>query len=264
MSEAARIAFAAIMAAALATPARPETAEPAPSPDAIVASADRVRNPDSSFHVKYDLVEYVGGAERERIALVVYAKPDVQAGRYRNLVRYSAPPRDLGKAVLYNGSNLWFYDPASRASVRISPQQRLIGQAADGDVLTANLSRDYAAKLVGAETVDDADRKKTDCWHVDLAAKDDEAMYLRIEAWIERGSYRPVKSKFYSDSGRLLKIAFYNAYKSVLGAARPTQAIIIDAVDTRLVTTVSSSDYQQSDIPDWWFQREALPRLPSR
>ena len=79
-----------------------------------------------------------------------------RTGQFRNLVRYIEPPRDAGKMVLLDGTMLWFYDPASKASVRISPQQRLIGQAAIGDVLTVNLALDYTGKLVGAESIQDA------------------------------------------------------------------------------------------------------------
>ena len=65
---------------------------------------------------------------------------------------------------------MWFYDPSSKASVRISPQQRLMGQASDGDVVTANFAKDYTAKLLGEETLQDADRQNRDCWHLDLKA----------------------------------------------------------------------------------------------
>jgi hypothetical protein len=108
--------------------------------------------------------------------------------------------------VLLNGPSLWFYDPASKASVRLSPQQRLIGQASVADVLTVNLARDYASKVVAEEALQDADRKERQCWHVDMNAATADALYSRIEIWIERGTYRSVKAKFYSDSGRLLKI----------------------------------------------------------
>jgi len=42
---------------------------------------------------------------------------------------------------------------------------------------------------------------------------------------------------------------------------RPTETIIIDAVDANLVTTINSADYRFQDIPDAWFQRDYLPRL---
>ena len=238
-----------------ATPSQAQTAEE------LLTAADRLRNPDQPFRLTDTLVEYVGGKPHDSVVLVIFAKEDPATHRYGNLVRYAEPPRDAGKLVLLNGGNLWFYDPASKASVRISPQQRLLGQAATGDVLTVNLARDYKASLAGTETLQDADRAARDCWHLDLAAATPDATYSRIEYWIERGTARSVKAKFYSDSGRLLKIAYYRKYEKQLGSDRPTETIIIDAVDANLVTTVTSSDYRYRDIPDAWFQRDFLPRL---
>jgi hypothetical protein len=232
-----------------------------PSSQDIIAASDRVRNPDQPFRLTNTLVEYVKGQPRNRVVLIVYAREDKNTRQFSNLVRYVDPPRDTGKMVLLNGPNLWFYDPASKASIRLSPQQRLIGQASVADVLTVNLARDYASKVVGEETLQDADRKKRECWHVDMSAATPDALYSRIEFWIERASYRSVKAKFYSDSGRLLKIAYYRKYEQQLGSVRPTETIIIDAVDSNLVTTATASDYRFQAIPDAWFQRDFLPRL---
>jgi hypothetical protein len=226
----------------------------------ILAASDKVRNPGQPFKLTNTLVEYINGVARDETVLTVYSKQN-QTQEFSNLVRYVGPPRDVGKMVLMNGSNMWFYDPASKASVRISPQQRLLGQASDGDVVTANLSLDYSAKLVGEEQVEDADRKTCDCWHLDMAAASEEAVYSRVEYWVEKGTYRPVKGKYYSDSGRLLKIAYYRNYQMQMGAERPTQTVIIDAVDQNLVTTMTNADMQPVDIPDAWFQRDYLPRV---
>ncbi|MFX8887307.1 outer membrane lipoprotein-sorting protein, partial [Acinetobacter baumannii] len=87
--------------------------------------------------------EYQHGTVNNTLSLVIYAREDAASGQYDNVVRYVDPPRDAGKIVLLNGSRMWFYDPASKASVRISPQQRLIGEAANGDVVSVNLARDY-------------------------------------------------------------------------------------------------------------------------
>ena len=236
-------------------------AQPAPNPHDLVASADRVRNPEKPFRLTSTLVEYVAGKPRDRVVLTVFAREDPQTLQYRNLIRYAEPPRDLGKLVLLSGTALWFYDPASKASIRISPQQRLLGQASEGDVLTVNLARDYSAKIIGAETLQDADRANRDCWHLDLTAATPDAIYSRIECWLERGTARSVKGKFYSDSGRLLKIAYFHKYQDELGGERPTETIIIDAVDSNLVTTINTSEYRSQEIPDAWFQRDFLPRL---
>ena len=235
-----------------------------PSAQTVIARSDAVRNPDRPFRLALRLTEYVNGSERNEIMLRVYSKIDRTSGQFKNLVRYLEPPRDMGKAVLMNGTTMWFYDPASKSSVRISPQQRLVGQASEGDVITVNLAKDYSARLVGAadgEQLSDADHKPRNCWHVELNPAIDGAIYGRVEYWVEKETYRPVKGKFYSDSGRLLKIAYYHRYQEQLGVFRPSEIILIDAVDTRLVTTINSSGHHGMDIPDSWYQREFLPRL---
>jgi len=236
-------------------------ADDAPSAADIVAAADRVRNPESPFRLSLVLVEYQSGQAHDSVGLAVHSKVDPATHQYRNLVRYTAPARDAGKLVLLSGGSMWFYDPASKASIRISAQQRLIGQASNGDVLTVNLAHDYTPRLLGAESIQDADHQPRDTWHLDLAAATTDAAYARLETWVEKATMRPVKSKFYSDSGRPLKIAYYRRYEAALGAARPLETIIIDAVDPHLLTKVTASDYRAEDVKDAWFQREYLPRF---
>ena len=72
--------------------------------------------------------------------------------------------------------------------MRISPQQRLIGQAAIGDVLTVNFAIDYTAKLVGEETHPGRTRKSRACWHLDMKAANDRAIYSRVEYWVEKST----------------------------------------------------------------------------
>lgn len=230
----------------------------------IIAAADRVRNPGRPFRLTNTLTEYRSGQPADRLVLTIFAKEDRATGQFRNLVRFSQPARDAGKMMLKVGNSMWFYDPASKASVRLSAQQRLIGQASNGDAVTVNLAKDYQGVVLGNETIQDADRTERACWHLDLKATAEDATYHRIETWIEHRTYYPIKAKYYSDSGRLLKIVYYRNFRRELGGMRPTEAIIIDAVDTRLVTTMVFSDYRAQEIPESWFQRESLPRLGSQ
>src|SRR5215510_13168091 len=86
----------------------------------IMGGMDRVRNPGQPYRVVLALTEYVNGKPRDSDGLVLYVKHDQQSRQFNNLVRYAEPPRDAGKMVLYRGRNLWFYDPNSKASIRIS------------------------------------------------------------------------------------------------------------------------------------------------
>lgn len=250
-----------IVALALVGFAAAARADDPPSAADIVAAADRVRNPEQPFRLTMALVEYRRGTARDSVTLSVHSKIDSAAHQYRNLVRYVAPARDAGKLVLLSGGSLWFYDPTSKASIRISAQQRLIGQASNGDVLTVNLAHDYTPHLLGSERIEDADHQTRDTWHLDLKAATPEAAYARLETWIEKGTMRPVKSRFYSDSGRALKLAYYRRYELALGAARPLEIIIVDGVDSHLVTKVTASAYRTEDVKETWFQREYLARF---
>jgi outer membrane lipoprotein-sorting protein len=230
----------------------------------IVVATDKVRNPDKPFRSTLRLTEYVGGQERDHDSLVLYSKEDGATRQFRNLVQYVEPARDTGKSVLLDGHSLWFYDPNSKVSVRISPQQRLIGQAAIGDILTVNLAVDYTPSIVGTETIDDATRQPRKSWHLELKASNDLATYNRVEYWVEQGSFYPIKGKFYADSGRLLKIAYFRKFAPMLGASRPTEVVIIDAVDSSLATTATLGEYAYQDIPEGWFQRDYLPHLQAK
>ncbi len=246
--------------AAFALHAAPAAAQ---SAQEIVAATDKVRNASQPFRSTLTLTEYVGGKERAHSTFVLFSKEDA-ARHFRNLLQYVEPPRDAGKRVLLDGRSFWFFDPASQASVRISAQQRLVGQAAIGDVLTVNLSADYTASVADTETIDDAARQKRSCWRLDLKAATDTAVYNRVEYWVEQGTFHPVKGKFYSDSGRLLKIIYYRDFVERLGAVRPAEAVILDAVDSSLATIATFGESRFQDVPDAWFQRDYLPRLQIR
>jgi hypothetical protein len=233
----------------------------AQSAQEIVVATDKVRNPDKPFRSTLRLTEYVGGQQRDHDSLILYSKEDSATRQFRNLVQYVEPARDTGKRVLLDGHSLWFYDPNSKVSVRISAQQRLIGQAAIGDILTVNLAADYTPTIVGTETIDDAERQPRNCWHLELKANNDVATYNRVEYWVEQGTFYPIKGKFYADSGRLLKIAYFRKFAQQLGAVRPTESIIIDAVDSSLATTATLGEYSYQEIPEAWFQRDYLPHL---
>jgi hypothetical protein len=229
----------------------------------IVERADLIRNPQQAFQVGMRLVEFRDGQVRESATLQLYSKPQPETRRYRNLARIVEPSADAGKILLMDEENLWFYDPASSASIRISPQQRLVGQAANGDVMTANFGADYKARLVGEERIKDADSKERQTWRLELTAATGMAVYLRVEYWVERDTYHPVKARFYVDSGRALKLAFYRKYALQLGEQRPGEMIILDEVDPRVITKLTFTDYTARNVPDQWFNRDYLPRLRS-
>ncbi len=232
-----------------------------PNAQEILAASDAVRNPDKPFALTTVLVEYRNSKEVDSNTLTVYSKADTRSGQFRSLIRFVAPARDANKLMLKNGNDLWFFDPSSKASIRLSPQQRLLGQASNGDVVTVNLAKDYEAKLLAEEDVQDGDRKSRHCYKLALAAVSADVTYDHIEMWLDVTNSRPVKSRFYTESGQLLKTAYYRRYQAQLGVERPTETVIIDGLDPNWVTVMRFSDYAWRDVPEVWLQRDYLPRF---
>lgn len=231
-----------------------------PSAQAILAASDDVRNPSRPFTVNVTLIEFRQGKQTESTALSVLSKVD-DAGQFRTLIRIVEPARDANKLMLKNGNDLWFFDPASQASIRLSPQQRLLGQASNGDVVTVNLARDYRAELLGEEEIVDGERVTRRTHRLGLTATSDDVTYHRVEMWVDATNNRPLRARFFSEGDRLLKTAFYRKYQPQLGRERPTEVVIIDGLDPGWVTVMRYAQYAWRDTPEAWFQRDYLPRF---
>lgn len=236
-------------------------ARSAPGADEILAASDAIRNPGHPFSVTVTLTEFQAGKQVDTSTLTSYSRTQQQGGQFASLIRFVLPARDAGKLMLKNGNDLWFYDPTSKASVRLSPQQRLLGQASNGDVVTVNLAKDYKATLVGDEDIQDGERHTRKAHKLALKAAAPGVTYASIEMWVDAENNRPLKARFFAESSRLLKTAYYRRFQPQLGAERPTETVIIDGLDPKSVTLMRFSDYKSRAIPDTWMQRDYLPRF---
>lgn len=238
----------------------PVVALAAVSADVILAASDAVRNPGRPFSVTVTLVEFQKGKQVDTSTLTSYSRTQ-PSGQFASLVRFVLPTRDTGKLMLKNGNDMWFYDPANKASVRLSPQQRLLGQASNGDVATVNLAKDYRPVLAAEEDISDGERNKRHAYKLALTAVSPDVTYASIEMWVDAQNNRPIKARFFAESQRLLKTVFYRKYQAQLGAERPTESVIIDGLDPQSVTVMRFSDYVARNIPEGWMQRDYLPNF---
>lgn len=233
----------------------------APTAQAILIASDAVRNPSQPFRVTITLTEFEKGQQVDTSTLTSYARTLDASGQFGSLVQFVQPVRDAGKLMLKSGNDLWFYDPGTKASIRISPQQRLMGQASNGDVVTVNFARDYKAILAGEESIQDGERRIRRSFKLALTSASEDASYAAIELWVDAENNWPLKAKLYASSGRLLNTAYYRRFQPQLGADRPTETVIIDGLNPASVTIVRFSDYAARNIPVSWFQRDFLPRF---
>jgi outer membrane lipoprotein-sorting protein len=233
----------------------------APDAQRILAASDAIRNPERPFSTTVTLTEFQGGKQVDTSTLVAYSRAQEQGGQFASLVRFVLPQRDSGKLILRNGNDLWFYDPSNKARVRLSPQQRLLGQASNGDVVTVNLAKDYDAALLAEEDVQDGERKVRRSYKLGLKASAPGATYSGVELWVDAENDRPLKARFYAESGQLLKTAYYRRFQQQLGIERPTETVIIDGLNPQSVTLMRFSDWTSRNVPETWMHPDYLPRF---
>jgi len=226
----------------------------------IIRAADRIRAPEEAFRYVLDLIEMkdseVVAKQRLDVAMRIAKPTPERSGDAKALVRFLEPHKDQGKALLSNLDKMWFYDPKLRKPIPISRQQRLIGQVANGDVVAADFDLSYASAIEDTEPCGEVQ-----CYRIALQRRWQHVTYPKITYWVEVQSKRPFMADFLSSNGKVMKTAFYKDYRQGLGAERPHEIVIVDALQKNHYTRMLYSQGRFENTPEVYFQREYLERL---
>jgi hypothetical protein len=210
----------------------------------VLARADVFRNPIESFSVDVELTSFAPGGRTDTSRFRVYGK-----GTDRSIVEFTFPQTEKGKYLLMLRDAMWIYMPTASRPIRISPLQRLMGQASNGDVARTNFAIDYDAKSV----VEDGD-----AFVLDLVAKDPAVAYNRVRLWIDKQSYEPRRADFYVVSGKLIKRANYNKYGTMAGRRVVTEVEIDDLLRVGNRTVMRYANLTPKENAEKMFTKDAL------
>jgi outer membrane lipoprotein-sorting protein len=204
---------------------------PAPAPDAeaILRRSERAVLGDTATYTLRMTVTRPGKADR------VVDMDGWKKGDDKGRVRYTAPPRERGTAYLRNGASTWLFLPSAQKVVRVGAKQNFGGgDFSNADIFRLSLTKDYEATLAGEETVDGQA-----CWRLELKARDRSVAYDRVVTWIRAdGTDFPVRSEYYTLSGRRLKWLTVSDVARLGGRARPTRLVMESALDPGARTTL--------------------------
>jgi outer membrane lipoprotein-sorting protein len=240
-----RVALVLVFLVGLAAPAvADEAAE-------IVRDADRFRRPGDSFVWKITITSEEGKKAPSVDGFEVYVK-----GAGRSLVRFVAPPRNVGRSLLAIGRDLWIYLPDAGKPVRIPFSQRLVGQVANGDIARADYAGDYDVTLAGQETVD-----AVACHVLDLKAKTKDVTYAAVKYWVSKDGRRPVRAEFYAGTGTLLKTGTFGSFKEVNGRVLATRLTLVDAIRKDRTSVLDYGDITLRDVPEKYFDKNFMKSL---
>jgi len=215
---------------------------------AILAKVDAYRTPLDSFSIDVELTAYTPHDKAESSKFRVYGK-----GGDRSVVEFMAPSSEKGKLLLMLRDAMWFYMPTASRPIRISPLQRLMGQASNGDVARTSFTVDYVAK-----SVTEGEWEGHKAFVLDLAAKDADIAYSRVQLWIDKASYEPLRADFYVVSGKLIKRAVYREFGQMAGRRVVTGIEIDDLLRPGNHTMMRYANLTPKENADRMFTKDAL------
>jgi len=222
----------------------------APDPGALLAQSDLSRNGWDSYEVFTTIRNYIDGELKEEGSYETSIKGDD-----RTLVKFMNVDVK-GQYLLMLEDAMWIYMPNTRKPIRITPLQRLLGNASNGDVARTRYVGDYAPALKGEEKVDGVP-----CYVLNLDAKREGATYNRVELWVRKEDARPRKAEIYLSSGKHYKTIFYDTFAVMHDRLLLTQMTILDRLREGSKTIMSFSGYTPKEIPEKYFNKDYLEKL---
>lgn len=169
------------------------------------------------------------------------------------------PPKYRGNKILMLNTNMWFYKPGLSRPVPISQRQKLMGDAAYGDIAATNYADNYAATRLPDDVVDGEE-----CYVFDLKANIDKVTYDRITYWVSKKRLLGIKADYFTVSGKKFKSAsmdYANTVK-VHGNTRPFLSRIAlrgELMNTE-VTYLKLANPHIEAIPDYVFNLNLFMR----
>ncbi len=224
----------------------------------LLKAADKFRMSADNLQVEtqINVVNADGTPDKER-RYKVFA----QAGRKSLVLMLS--PAEKGQKVLMLGDDFWLLMPDSQRPLRITPMQKLLGDASTGDIATMSWADDYSGKLVGEERCDGAPAgaPQVPCLHLSLSATRKGVTYQRIELWLGKTRSEPLKADLFVLSDKLAKQATFVLDKPN-AATMVTEMVLADQVSNHKTTQVRYLHRKERQVPPEWLNPMFLVRNP--
>jgi Outer membrane lipoprotein-sorting protein len=215
----------------------------------ILKIADSFRLPIATARVETVVELYKNEVLEKSREYRVYLKP----GR-RSLVLFRSP-QEAGQKVLMVAENFWMLMPNSRRPIRITPIQKLLGEAATGDIATLTWSEYYSGTLAKADT----DYQGIPALNLALDSKVKGTTYAHIDLWVARDDYAPLAADLYVQSGKLAKQAKFIT-ETVANQRRVVRMTLLDRLQHHRRTEVKMLSVTAAELPDKYFNPMFLIR----
>ena len=225
---------------------------------ALLKDADRYRTGQDKLQVETQVTVFNrdGSPDKER-RYTVFVQAD-----HKSLVLMRSPA-EQGQKVLMLGDDFWLLMPGSQRPLRITPSQKLLGDASTGDIATMSWAEDYNGTLTGdAPCAADDKAAPQPCLHLSLVAARKGVTYQRIELWIGKARHEPIKADLYVQSDKLAKQARF-VFDKPAAPTMVTEMLLLDRLSNHKETRVRYLGRQAKAVPETWLNPMFLARNPS-
>ena len=221
-----------------------------PDAEALLKRSDSYRNGWPSYVLKVKITNFESGKSDEEELFEVSQK-----GTDKTYVEFMSP-REKGRHLLMLGDDMWIYLPDTSRPVRITPLERLSGDASNGDVARTNYAVDYSPVYLRTEKVG-----AEECNVLALTAKRKGSTYQKIEYWLRVQDARPVKAEFYLTSGKHIKSASFDEYLQYGGKSLLHRLTLYDQIRHNSHSVLEYSGAAQRELPDKLFYQGRTDRF---
>lgn len=220
--------------------------------ETMVKNADHYRLDSESARVVSMVSLYENGQLDKTREYNVYTRENRES-----LVLFKSQV-EAGQKMLMLGDNYWLVMPKSRRPIRITPMQKLLGEASVGDISTLTWSEDYQATFVKPETLEvDGDSRAVN--YLRLRASTKGASYAKIDLWLDAESDFPIKADLYLRSGKLAKQAWFTSGDRQ-GKRRVVAMTLLDQIQPAKKTVIEYQDISPFELDDKYYNPAYLTR----
>ncbi|WP_411994465.1 outer membrane lipoprotein-sorting protein [Agarivorans sp. DSG3-1] len=210
--------------------------------------ADSYRLQSSSAKIVTQVSQFEKQTLKKKHYYNVYIRPERES-----LVVFKAQS-ELGQKMLMLGDNYWLLMPNSRRPIRITPMQKLLGEASVGDVSTLTWSEDYQGELGETKQIEGVK-----AIHLKLEAKTSGASYQKIDLWLAQESNFPLQADLYLKSGKLAKQAYFEQGQRQ-GRAVVKTMTLVDSIQTNKSTVINYQSVEPHSLADKYYNPAYLSK----
>ncbi len=211
--------------------------------------ADGYRQQGVELLIKTEVNLYVKDKLDKQSLYHVFVK-----SKRRSLVVFKSAG-ELGQKVLMLDDKFWIILPNTRRPIRITPMQKLLGEASVGDIATLTWSEDYDGTIVDRNITEQG----VDSIKLDLISTRKGTTYHRIELFLSQKDYFPIKANLYLKSGKLAKESYYES-GTMNDQRRVVAMILVDRINKDQKTIVNYQSMENKIIPDKFYNPAFLVR----